>query len=179
MKNLEKECPVCKNKNERQALVCIHCGAALEENIPGPTITSLTPETSTEGAVIQAKVTVDEELIPADGIALYFADTDKRVSISIDREVVLGRKVQDTDDALFDLSALGGFQLGLSRRHAMIRRTETGYVILDLSSTNGTWLNNQRLVPEKPYPLTSGSQLRLGRMRIVLFHRHANGGGKT
>lgn len=179
MNNLEKECPVCKNKNEPQALVCIHCGAALEGNFPGPTITSLTPELSTEGGGFDAKVTVDNELIPAEGITLYFADTDKRISISLDREIVLGRKVNDTDDAVFDLSMLGGFQLGLSRRHAKIRRTEAGYEIVDLSSTNGTWLNNQRLVPEKPYPITSGSQLRLGRMRIVLFHRSVNGGGKT
>ena len=175
----EKICPVCKNKNALQALVCIHCGAALEENIPGPTITSLTPEISVDRPAIDAKVTVDDELIPPDGVALYLTDSDKRVSVRIDREIVLGRKVKDGDESLFDLSALGGFQLGLSRRHAMIRRTGTGYEIIDLSSTNGTWLNNERLVPEKPYPLASRSQLRLGRMRIVLFHRHANGGRDT
>jgi pSer/pThr/pTyr-binding forkhead associated (FHA) protein len=42
---------------------------------------------------------------------------------------------------------------------------------MDLSSTNGTWLNDERLIPHKPYPLTSGSQLRLGRMRFVILFR--------
>jgi pSer/pThr/pTyr-binding forkhead associated (FHA) protein len=53
----------------------------------------------------------------------------------------------------------------------MIRRAGTGFEIVDLASTNGSWLNDERLVPNKPYPLANGSQLRFGRMRLlVLFH---------
>jgi len=33
----------------------------------------------------------------------------------------------------------------VSRRHAEIRRQEEGFILRDLDSTNGTWLNGQRL----------------------------------
>jgi pSer/pThr/pTyr-binding forkhead associated (FHA) protein len=53
----------------------------------------------------------------------------------------------------------------------VIRRDGDGYEVLDLGSVNGTWLNEKRLVPHKAYPLSSGSYLRLGRMRIFVLYR--------
>ena len=176
MENSDKLCPVCGNKNEHKALVCIHCGAALEENYPGPTITGLSPEASVDGSAVDAGVSIDDERIPADGIAIYIAGIDNPVYASIENEMVLGRKVQETNEALLDLSNLGGFQMGISRRHAIIRRAGTGYELIDLSSTNGTWVNNERLIPNKPYPLAIKSQVRLGRMRMIIIHRPANEG---
>jgi len=43
--------------------------------------------------------------------------------------------------------------------------------VLDLGSANGTWLNDERLLPYKSYPLASGSHLRLGRMRLFVLYR--------
>lgn len=53
----------------------------------------------------------------------------------------------------------------------MIRRTELGYDVIDLSSSNGTWINDERLTPNRPHPLVSGSQLRLARMRLFVLFR--------
>ena len=61
--------------------------------------------------------------------------------------------------------------MGLSRRHVVIRRTDEGYQLLDLGSVNGTWLEEERLVPHQLYPLPSGSHLRLGRMRLLVLYR--------
>lgn len=175
----EKFCPICKNKNDRLALVCVHCGAALEEGFPGPTVTAMSPEAlPTERPGFDASITVEDELIPADGIAVYVAGIDKRVAVSIDKELVFGRKVQESNEPMLDLSELGGFQMGISRRHAKIRRAGKGYEIIDLSSTNGTWLNSERLTPEKPYPLANGAQVQMGRMRLYLFHRSVSDGKK-
>jgi hypothetical protein len=172
LENSDKFCPVCKNKNERSALVCVHCGAALDENFPGPTITSSSPEVSTDDrSVIEKSITIEDELIPADGIVIYVAGIDKRVSIRIENEVIFGRNAKESKEPMFDLTDLGGFQMGISRRHAKIRRAGNGYEIIDLSSTNGTKLNGERLVPDKPYPLANGAQIQLGRMRMYLFHR--------
>jgi hypothetical protein len=175
----EKFCPVCKNKNDRLALVCIHCGAALEESLRGPTVTAMSTEApSHERSGFDASITIEDSLIPANGIAIYVAGIDKRVSVSIEEELVFGRKVQGSNEPMLDLSELGGFQMGISRRHAKIRRAGNGYELIDLSSTNGTWLNNERLTPEKPYPLANGSQVQLGRMRLYLFHRTGSDGKK-
>lgn len=168
----EKFCPVCKNKNERNAIVCIHCGASLESHrldSPATTKNAEVPE------IVSAKIAnppIDDALIPDDGIAIYAAGTSKPVYLRFDKELIFGRRGEEpSDGALLDLSELGGYQMGISRRHAMIRRGEPGYEIIDLASTNGSWLNDERLVPNKPYPLKSGAQLRFGRMRLlILYH---------
>jgi hypothetical protein len=176
LENSEKICPVCRHNNEPTAHVCGNCGAALDEGIPGSTVTAISTEVPAGGPVLDPGDLVDRERIPVDGIAVYAAGSDKPVYVRVENELVLGRKVNETVESMLDLTQLGGFQLGLSRRHAMVRRTGTGFELLDLASTNGTWLNNEPLVPNTPYPLVNGSQVRLGRMRLFLFFRSDRAG---
>jgi len=170
----EKFCPVCKNINDRSAVICRHCGAALDEY--------LTDLMSTTGhnagaAKTPAKVLdsfIDENMIPEGSIAIYAAGMSKPLYPGIKDELIIGRKTEETSENFLDFSNMDGFNLGLSRRHGLIRSTADGYEAVDLSSTNGTWLNDERLVPNKPYRLTSGSQLRVGRLRLlVLFQSSA------
>lgn len=167
---IEKFCPVCKNKNDRNAIVCIHCGAQMEENLTGMAGTTR----NTGGLFIDStripETIIDNKMIPVDGIAIYAAGTLKPLYLRIKNEFVIGRKAEETSENFLDLSELDGFNMGLSRRHAMIRRGETGLEIMDLSSTNGTWMNDERLAPNKPYPLKNGAQLRLGRLRLLVVH---------
>ena len=88
----------------------------------------------------------------------------------MDKELIIGRKTEAALEIFLDLAGIDAFNLGISRRHAMLRRKESGYEIIDLASTNGTWLNNERLVPNKPYLLTSGSQVSVGRMRFFVLY---------
>jgi pSer/pThr/pTyr-binding forkhead associated (FHA) protein len=55
----------------------------------------------------------------------------------------------------------------LSRRHATVQATVDGVVLTDLGSTNGTWLNDQRIVGS--VPLTDGDVIRLGRTDLRFF----------
>ncbi|MFN2454082.1 MAG: protein kinase [Pyrinomonadaceae bacterium] len=51
----------------------------------------------------------------------------------------------------------------VSRRHARIRRQGESFLIEDLGSVNGTWVNDAvRLAPNQPRVLESGDKLRLG-----------------
>ena len=166
-----KFCPVCKNKNDREAIICVQCGASLDRYADDSAATRTTEvQESTEKI---GELVVDKATIPVHGIALYVESNPRPIFSSSDEEFVIGRKVdgQEISGAIFDLSVFGGYHLGLSRRHAMIRRTKHGYDVIDLSSSNGTWLNDERLIPNLPYPLTSGSQLRLARMRLFVLYR--------
>lgn len=166
-----KFCPVCKNKNDIDAVVCIHCGASLENLLSdGAAITRHT-DMESRAEEESGGLPVVESMIPSSGIAVYIESVAKPIFIYTDNEFVLGRKVANTTGALLDLSPLGGYHLGVSRRHAVIRRADHGYQILDLGSSNGTWLNDERLAPHRPYPLASGSQLRLARMRLFVLFR--------
>lgn len=172
MDSSEKFCPICKNKNEKEAAVCRHCGAPLHTDAH-LTATTRNTEIKINYSEKFEDLSVDEKIIPAEGIAVYFAGTTKPVEVLTAKEFVIGRRVIETSESFLDLSDFDGFKMGLSRRHAMVRRTESGYEIIDLSSTNGTWLNDERLVPYTPYPLLSGSQLRLSRIRLFIYHRLA------
>jgi pSer/pThr/pTyr-binding forkhead associated (FHA) protein len=55
----------------------------------------------------------------------------------------------------------------------MIRRKKTGYEIIDLDSTNGTWLNEKRLTPTKAYELQNGATIRLGQLRLQVLLRES------
>jgi len=48
----------------------------------------------------------------------------------------------------------------LSRKHARIERDELGFLLTDLDSANGTWLNRRRVASER---LVQGDEIRLGR----------------
>jgi hypothetical protein len=117
---------------------------------------------------------IDESLIPADGISFYIVRLAKAIVVRTDGEFIIGREVdEDMWKPLVNLSALDGFARGVSRRHAMIRPVEYGYEVIDLFSTNGTWLDDQRLVPDKPYPLVPGAQLRVGQELLLVIYRSA------
>lgn len=174
MELTERYCPICKKGNERRASVCIYCGASLE-SLRLDLLATVTSSTTTPEK-ISAKIIdspVDDSLIPDDGIAIYAAGTSQPVYLWFEKELVLGRKRDELSQGTFlDLSELGGHQAGISRRHAMIRKGEDGYEIVDLASTNGSWLNDKRLIPHKPVPLVSGSQLRFGLLRLLVLHHY-------
>jgi pSer/pThr/pTyr-binding forkhead associated (FHA) protein len=62
--------------------------------------------------------------------------------------------------------------MGVSRSHAMIKAVEDKYVLTDLHSANGTWLNGERLLPDKPHDLPSGAVIQLGRLKLVVIYSH-------
>ena len=167
-------CPVCKTRNDLKSIHCVNCGAKLEDpfnesehKTKTSDMQALTPEMIQEWVLENTK----EAVVPDSGVAFYVDGHSMPAHIDSKDEFVVGRKVGATSELLLDLGPFGGYSLGLSRRHILIRRTREGYEIVDLGSVNGTWLNEERLVPHQPYPLPSGSHLRLGRMRMLVLFR--------
>jgi len=176
MNVVENICPVCKESNEIEASVCRQCGTALED--PSRDSGTRTKRTNLPAEVFEGikDWSVDEAAVPENGIAVYMDGEFAPVHIDSSGETVIGRKSGKTAgilENLLDLSAMGGYGHGVSRRHAVIRQIEQGYEIFDLGSSNGTWLNDRRLAPHKHYPLDSGSHLRLGKMRLFVLYRPA------
>ncbi len=61
----------------------------------------------------------------------------------------------------------------LSRRHAMIQYVaEQGFYLLDLESTNGTYLNGEPI--RRPTLLRDGDRVRLGTLSFVFFYNSAS-----
>jgi len=166
-----KICPSCKLYNEPGAIFCVHCGVPIEEaNIPVVTTTRFgMPESAPPEAVDQHPQ--PPPIVPDQGIAFFFIDDKMPFELRADDDFVIGRKTDDSPERIVDLINYDAFGHGVSRRHAKVRRAPGGYEIIDLESTNGTWINEQRLIPNKPYSLASGSLLRLGRMRMYIMFK--------
>ncbi len=82
---------------------------------------------------------------------------------------VLGRS--DTNNPYvpdIDLASFGALEHGISRRHAALVRFRNNLCVLDLGSANGTFLNGQRIQPERPYPVQENAQIKLGSLVLTL-----------
>jgi hypothetical protein len=104
------------------------------------------------------------------GTRLVVAGLGAELPVPLGSEVVIGR----TDPALaelpdIDLEAYGGAAVGVSRRHARLLHGDDGWLLEDLSSTNGTYVNGVRLAPNEPTGLHGGDSLQLGSLLLV-FH---------
>jgi pSer/pThr/pTyr-binding forkhead associated (FHA) protein len=51
---------------------------------------------------------------------------------------------------------------GVSRRHARLERSTTGWQIIDMGSSNGTWVKERKLLPNIPEPWEPGQIARIG-----------------
>jgi hypothetical protein len=171
----ENTCPTCHTRNELSAIVCVHCGATLDDpfvDAAYKTRTAALNETETS-ELVSAWLTEEttELTVPDSGVAFYVDGHSMPAYMDSQAEFVLGRSAGPTSEPLLDLAPFGGYSLGLSRRHALIRRTANGYEVMDLGSVNGTWLDDEKLVPHQPRAVLSGSHLRLGRMRLFVLYK--------
>jgi hypothetical protein len=57
----------------------------------------------------------------------------------------------------------------VSRRHARLRRDGTRWLIEDLGSTNGTFVDGQLCTPHKEHPLPAGATLEIGDVVLELL----------
>ncbi|MBC8160818.1 MAG: FHA domain-containing protein [Roseiflexaceae bacterium] len=69
-----------------------------------------------------------------------------------------------------DTTAFGGGSMGVSRSHAVLRLRESQWEIEDLSSTNGTFLNDTQIAPRMPTMLMDKTTIRVGNLQ--LFFRY-------
>jgi hypothetical protein len=69
-----------------------------------------------------------------------------------------------------DLTEIGGATLGVSRKHAVLRFGMGQWMIEDLGSTNGTFLNESRMPPHIATPLHDKTTIRVG--NVKLFFRY-------
>jgi len=173
----EQFCPECKFLIESESSQCPNCGASIHKNENGPPAT-----VRLDGEAIPTLTDaelIDESKYPEKGISIYlFSVLTTPLCTLQEKEFTLGRKTGYTggvsEPLVLDLAPYDGISLGVSQRHASIRKTEDGYEILDLNSTNGTQLNGVRLSPNQPYKLESGSVIRTGNLLLYTVFRSSS-----
>ncbi|HEX2907454.1 MAG TPA: FHA domain-containing protein [Phototrophicaceae bacterium] len=104
----------------------------------------------------------NESIEPHEYLILYIVNHTNAIVLPRVARLVLGRTV--TAEQGFDLTPYKAEQKGVSRAHAAIEISGTQVTLTDLSSTNGTYLNNNQLKPHQPQLIRSGDQIRLGEL---------------
>jgi signal transduction histidine kinase len=101
-------------------------------------------------------------------------DPRRRAGLDVNGEVILGRG--EEGPGLVSLSSFDADELGVSRRHVLLRPTNAKLYVIDLDSTNGTWLNGRSIGVNTPYSLANGDILALGQLEVVvrIIKRPAN-----
>ncbi len=90
-----------------------------------------------------------------------------RLILPVDRDLIIGRldKVSGSQPDI-DVDPYGGHRMGVSRRHAVLRRITNEIYIVDLNSRNGTMLNEHRISPNTLHMLRSEDIIVLGTLPI-------------
>lgn len=116
--------------------------------------------------------TVDERTSPLWRVLLHIAGNRGQVTtigMDIWRVTVLGRT--DPSGSYLpdvDFGPYSGMRMGVSRRHALLRPSQTSLALIDQNSTNGTWVNGQRLSPGRDFSLNDGDRVELGDLRFTI-----------
>lgn len=67
-----------------------------------------------------------------------------------------------------DLGPYNARTKGVSRRHAVLLRSQGRIVVLDLDSANGTFVNGVRVSGEEAMYLQNGDEVRLGYLTLTI-----------
>ena len=92
----------------------------------------------------------------ATGLALVRTDTGERIVLG-DGTVTIGRS---------SASTIAVDDTRVSRSHATIERTRSGWSLTDAGSSNGTTVDGRSLTPRKPRPLAAGEVIGVGPVEL-------------
>lgn len=163
-------CDQCQTVNPADATLCQHCGALLVAPSPTPSSEPPTDKLADRKTdeTHERPPQKTSQVNPREGIALLVRGHDSPLVVAAD-EFVLGRYDPDMPQDGVDLMPYGGGSMGVSRRHARILRKGGIYIIEDLNSTNGTWVNRHRLASGSSESLQDGDIIQLGQLVMRLY----------
>lgn len=163
-------CPCGRHRIDEREKICPYCGILIENFTQTRTLPKDEEEDSSTPRWGTARFNTRMNLV----LTLVEAKQSFVFDATEITEIGIGRRDPDTGvRPTLDLEPFGAIEKGVSRRHAVIIRRDTGSLqIVDRGSPNGTFLNGQRLVPHQPRILRDGDELRIGMMTLsVRFER--------
>jgi hypothetical protein len=116
----------------------------------------------------------DLSIIPEDGLVILIQGYDEPIIVEKVQRIVLGRDVRADDfSRVVDLAKYEAMDKGISRKHAMLASVSGIYYLNDMASTNGTWLNGNRLMAFRSHELKPGDWVKLGNLQMRIYFRPA------
>jgi hypothetical protein len=159
-------CPNCKSQESDGAIFCSECGTQLIQSD-----SAQTQKFSTDSEELRGEIFYVDEM-PNQGatwITLHLLETGDILPFSERNEITLGRLSENQPiEPDIDLTPFKAFDNGVSRLHAVIRHNEGNVVLVDLGSSNGTYVNGMRIMPNIEQPLRHGDIVALGKLKMQI-----------
>ena len=161
-------CSNCSHVNMAGALFCSECGARLGASDP------LTTQSIKSG---QIKEALRQGPVPAgppppmnNWVTLHLLDTGQVLPLAERNEFTLGR-ISEGQPIMpdVDLSPYQAYTRGVSRLHAVLKREASHVFLMDLGSSNGTFVNGKRLMPNVDHSVSNGDVVALGKLKIQIL----------
>ena len=150
-------CNQCGHRNALGANFCSSCGAPLEHEPGERTTITFAIDAPTDSG--EDEVTFDLDDIPAGaGLLVVTRGPNAGSRLALTKPVTTVGRHPDSDIFLDDIT--------VSRRHAEVQRVTKGFVVRDVGSLNGTYLNRERV---EENPLNNGDELQVGKFKLVFF----------
>jgi hypothetical protein len=144
-------CPACAAKVKADDLICFTCGANLPRKRPDQ-------DPPAAATVMEEYLRRDEVRRSISPTVLRLAFPTGNVEVPAGTSLLLGR---DPEESLV-AAAFSGYE-NVSRRHATVLVDDAGHAtIRDEHSTNGTFVNGDRVLPGTAVRLADGDTVRLG-----------------
>lgn len=157
-------CPSCGYPYRPGELFCSHCNHRFSQ-------AASTHRINIKDAVRGNQPQPTGEAIVPGPKPIVFQIDDEQVTLPQDfSEIVIGRRSPVISDQQpdIDLSPYGADRTGVSRRHAALKRKNNLTYVVDLGSSNGTWLNGKRLIGPAERLLRGGDELQLGTLKLIV-----------
>ncbi len=163
-------CKNCLHKNPPGAIFCAECGAQLTA---GETATqSIHTDKVAPATSKGTPITIPKPITDNAWASLHLMDSGQILSLADRNEYTLGRLSEGQPVVPdLDLSPHQAYAAGVSRIHALIKRDGKRVAIMDLGSSNGTYVNGKRLTPNSERLLNHGDVVALGKFKFqILLH---------
>ena len=162
-------CPNCQHKEVSGAIYCSKCGAQLVDTSIA-THKIHTAETRLEMEKTTSRIQPPPSSSVHSWISLHMIDSGQILPLAERNEFALGRSAEGQPIVPdVDLSAYNAYANGVSRLHAAIKLVKGQIVIVDLGSSNGTYLNGTRLSPYIEMPVSHGDIVYLGKLKMQIL----------
>src|SRR5574339_1271475 len=165
-------CTNCQHKNVAGAMFCAECGAQLDG------IDTLITQAITDDQIAEDLKKTSPRPEPASTpvnswISLHLMDSGKILPLASRNEFTLGRLSEGQPIMPdIDLTPYQAYASGVSRLHVVIKRESNRVTVMDLVSSNGTYLNGRRLNPHVEETLNHGDVVALGKLKIQVLLRN-------
>lgn len=158
-------CPSCQHQEVEGAMFCSECGMSLQNLNEFGTQNIKTDEIDQEGFASTPRKKPLETF--PHSYTLQVLDGGQLLPLIDRKEYTMGR-VSEGQPVMpdIDLTSYRAYEKGVSRIHAVLKREKGKAFVMDLGSSNGTYLDGVRLTPEQDYPLSHGCILSLGKLKV-------------